>query len=136
MTLDPDTLKRRVKSARELAGLDQRDIGALMKTDGLGRHDVGKWERVDPSAPPMSPARAESLARHTGVPPAWFTEPDHTTLFSEPDEGGRVDQLERAVRDLKAEQVGQASALLRIERLLGDQQAPPQPSARRRKVEG
>jgi hypothetical protein len=90
-----------------------------MKADGLGRHDVGKWERLDPSAPPMSPARAQSLATHTGVPPAWFTEPDLPRLFgaapAQTPEMDRLWETQQAMLEILQEhevQLGGASARL------------------------
>jgi transcriptional regulator with XRE-family HTH domain len=112
MALEPEVVKRRVRSAREFAGLEQKEIGRLMKADGFGIHDVGKWERMDPTAPPMSPGRAQSLSHHTGLPVAWFTEPDLSAILSEPREGDRVADLEArleetnaALRDLAARQL-------------------------------
>lgn len=82
MSLDPDTRAKRVRGARAFAGYEkQPQLGALLKADGFGLHDVGKWERQDPTAPQLSPGRIESLSRHTGLPAIWFTEPDMNRLF-------------------------------------------------------
>lgn len=104
MALNPQLIERRVKSAREFAGLSQKELGARMKNDGFGLHDIGKWERQDPTAPPLSPARIDSLARHTGLPPAWFTEPDTVKLFGRPREDQFVtrEEMNALKRELQA----------------------------------
>lgn len=84
MALDPEEAARRVRAARHLAGLEQAELGRLMKKDGFGATDVGRLERPQDARkppPPLSQGRITSLARHTGVPEAWFTEPDLKRLF-------------------------------------------------------
>ena len=123
MPLDPIELERRVRSARDLAGIDQLELGDLMKADGHGKHDVGKWERCDPTAPPMTKAKARSLASHTGVPVEWFFEPDLSQVFQSPPPVSLeqdVARLHREVREM-GEILGQVPAAQgeALTRLLG-----------------
>lgn len=61
--------------------MKQLEFGLKMGEAGHGQTDVGKWERNEDDAPPMTPSRARSLAELTGVPVGWFFEPDLGELF-------------------------------------------------------
>lgn len=92
MALNPITASRRIKAAREAIGLDQEDVGSRFVSYGFGKHDVGKIERMDPTAPQLTQGRIDALVKITGFPPEWFTEPDLQAVFNKagPTE---VDQL-------------------------------------------
>lgn len=82
--LDRETLARRLKAARELAGMKQSALAKKIAADGLGIEDVGRMERPRESkgAPDLTLKHVRSLSRHLGLPEAWFTEPSLEQLFA------------------------------------------------------
>lgn len=128
VSLSREETARRVRAARELAGLEQFELGELMVRDGFGRHDPGRLERADSPKPPpaMTPARIASLAKHTGLPPSFFTEPLVADLFQSGGEAPAEDQtLGDELASLKTEvrvglsevRIAQEEILQRLERV-------------------
>lgn len=72
--LSSDELGRRIRAARILRNLEQRDLDDLFEQDGVGR-SAGFLERGSPRAP-LNRARLDCLVRHLRVPEAWFVERD------------------------------------------------------------
>lgn len=72
LVLSSEEIRRRIVAARELIGMSQEDLGALLEQEGYGKHDVGRLERRDPKMP-LTPGRRTALAKHLRVPEAWFT---------------------------------------------------------------
>lgn len=138
VALNPETLSRRLVAARALAGLSQKELGVLMKRDGYGSDDPSRIERAGQPNPPRKPppvlhqGRADSVAKHTGVPLDWFFEPDLSKLFATPEASSLqrdVDRLDRHLRELETVLVEaellDAEAIDRILDSL-DTNAPPQ----------
>lgn len=133
MTLNAELIERRVKSAREFAGLSQRELGELMKSDGFGLHDVGKWERQDSTAPPLTRPRASSLAFHTGLPIEWFQEEDLAKILVRESDvnrpassyGDQIADLAEAISERLADPKSPALDDL-IRRLRSTGQQPPE----------
>jgi transcriptional regulator with XRE-family HTH domain len=106
MALDGEQLRRRLAAARELIGLDQDEMGALLKESGLGKTDAKRLER---GAIPFSDSHLDAYARITELPPAWFTAEDWRALIYA--EGspwlvelrGQRDLLQLALGDLRDE---------------------------------
>lgn len=80
MAPDQDTLRRRLTSARELRGLDQRELGDLFEQDGLGKHDPARIERGDLE---MQRVHKDAFCRHLEMPEWWFTV-DEVVLEEQP----------------------------------------------------
>jgi transcriptional regulator with XRE-family HTH domain len=107
--LNEDQVRRRLRAARELTGMSREELGDLLAEDGFGRHDVAALEREKGESAkartvPLTPARRASLARHLGVPEAWFTEPDHQRLFVSDEDSAtreRVEELAGQLADLR-----------------------------------
>lgn len=76
--LPDEEIQRRIKAVRILRGMSQNDLGALLATDGLGKHDVGRIER---GALSMQRAHRESICRHLRIPEAWLTDPNLDALL-------------------------------------------------------
>lgn len=76
--LPDEEIQRRIKAVRILRGMSQTELGALLATDGLGKHDVGRIERGTLT---MQRAHRESICRHLRVPEAWLTNPDLDELL-------------------------------------------------------
>lgn len=72
--LGREELGRRIRAARILRNLEQRDLDDLFEQDGVGR-SAGFLERGAPRAP-LTRARLDSLVRHLHVPEAWFAVED------------------------------------------------------------
>lgn len=49
--------------------MTQKQLGALLEADGLGKHDLGRIERGDLT---MQKVHREALVRHLGVPERWL----------------------------------------------------------------
>lgn len=104
-----------------------------MKEDGFGLHDVGKWERQDSTAPPLTRPRASSLALHTGLPIEWFQEEDlDKVLFQRKSAelpasgyGDQIADLAEAISERLADPESPALDAL-IERLRSSDQPPPE----------
>lgn len=101
--LDREQLRIRVRAARQVAGLSQEELGRLMKQDGFGIHDPAALERKVTSGTTAREinfhrGRRDSIARHTGFPKSWFTEPDHRKLFGDVSE--LRDRLQEALDEL------------------------------------
>jgi hypothetical protein len=69
--LSAEELGRRIRAARILRNLEQKDLDDLFEDDGVGR-SAGFLERGSPRAP-LTRARLDSLVRHLRVPETWFT---------------------------------------------------------------
>lgn len=69
VALAPDEVGRRIRAARELNGLDQTDLAALLVEQGLGKTDAGRLERGDLV---MQSVHRSALARALSVPEGWF----------------------------------------------------------------
>ena len=67
---DPQEVARRLRAARELAGLSQTELGERLTDYGLGKHDAGRLERGDLT---LQKKHRDGLAEALGVPGAWFT---------------------------------------------------------------
>src|SRR5689334_18215876 len=85
--LDHQTVRQRLRAARELRGISQDELGRRMGRDKLNVSDVqfiesaGRKRTTDftereRSVVPLSDKHVWSLARQLGVPEFWFTEPD------------------------------------------------------------
>lgn len=86
VALDSTTLARRIQAARNLSGLKQAELDTLVEED-VGRKDLtGRLERYltspERSLPPFTTELAESIARHTCLPVAWFMEPEIGLAFA------------------------------------------------------
>lgn len=100
--LEPDELARRLISARELRGMEQAEVGDLMKDEGYGKHDVAKMERCDPTAPPLNRGRRIALSEILRVPEWWFTS-DEEDLFAPDGREDGVADLDRHMTALYAD---------------------------------
>lgn len=106
MALKDEELRHRLVAARELIGLDQRQMGAKLDEQGLGRTDAMRLERGRIA---FTPAHLSAYTRITGLPSQWFTIGDVSALFSpalageDPDEAlGTQADVVRALRSLLA----------------------------------
>lgn len=117
MALDPETRSRRIAAARALAGIEkQSELDELLDQDDLGKQVAAKLEGMW-KMPGFTVEIAESLARHTGLPTAWFTEPDLTRVFaSDLELAERLRRLETRLRALEVRREGsRAKAVERAE---------------------
>jgi transcriptional regulator with XRE-family HTH domain len=96
--LTADELGRRIKAARILRNLEQRDLNELFEQDGVGR-SAGFLERGSPRAP-LTRARLDSLVRHLHVPEAWFVNPDIDETIWGPPDTRPAEDLAAVSRDL------------------------------------
>lgn len=129
MPLGPEEIVRRIRAARHLAGLDQKELGRLMKEDNFGAEDIGRIERREPDAPPFGPGRRAAVARHTGVPEAWFTEVDVSRLFREEQPNARLESLEGDVAALREElRATRNQVLARLAQVQGSQEGQSSPA--------
>ena len=78
--LDAPELRRRIRAARELRGLEQADLDCRFAADGLKKQEASRLERGEL---PWTAVRARALAYHLGMPLRWFTEPNIDVLLSE-----------------------------------------------------
>lgn len=130
-------MARRIQAARDLSGIKQADLDALVEED-IGRKDVtGRLERYltkpERSLPPFTMEVAECIARHTGLPVGWFTEPELGNAFlPESDLRSRVDEIETqqaeglAGLDEVRSEIGLAlQRLERVEHALADRRKRP-----------
>lgn len=117
--LEPEEFARRLKAARELAGVKQRELAEVTAAeDQLGIEDVGRLERPsDPKKPPpeVSLKHVQVYARRLGVPEAWFTNPVLPALFNaEASAGAAIELLQRQIDELRDQLVKQAGLLARV----------------------
>lgn len=95
MALSADELTNRIVAARVLRGLEQEQVGPLMKEEGYGLHDIPRIERQEPKAPKFHEGRRRALAKVLRVPESWFTAPADA-MFPEAKENDELrDQLAR-----------------------------------------
>lgn len=129
--LDARTIKERIDAARTLRGLTQTELGDLLHSDGLGKHDVGRIERGTMT---LQAVHRHALCRHLGVPEDWFLEPDLDRLLgiiSSDEIRDRLERIETALDDLAADDGGRVKpsvterARAAAQRLAGTPEASP-----------
>lgn len=117
--LAPEEFARRLKAARELAGIKQRDLAQVTHDeDQLGVEDVGRLERpndLHKPPPEVTLKHVQVYARRLGVPEAWFTEPDLPVVFGSGSSAeSAVVLLQRQIDELRAELANHAGRLTRL----------------------
>lgn len=109
MALNPDLQRRRIKAAAALAGMNLIDFGKALPKHGVGKSAVRQILRTASDNPPsnaqeMTDAAAVAMGKVSGLPPAWFFEPDLSQLFADPETASLrqdVDRLDRHLRRLE-----------------------------------
>ena len=110
--LSPEEQGKRLRIARELAGVSREELGQRFAEEGFGKNDPAAIERQAERTKrtvrrvQFTPARRELAAQALRVPPQFFTEPDYSTLFASDEADGLAQlrrDLESQIQDLKAE---------------------------------
>lgn len=71
-----DSLPKRLRAARAVAGLSLNDLAAQV---GVDRHRLSRWERsVDPIPPLVEPGLIAAVSDATGFPAEFFTDGKET----------------------------------------------------------
>jgi hypothetical protein len=111
--LDQATAKRRVAAAIKLAGTTQAKLGEALSADGLGITDP---ERIMQGKKTIQDNDATYLAKHTGLPKAWFLEPDLDAVFARAPSEGSGSASVLADADLAEALAELAEAQLQLQR--------------------
>jgi len=78
-------LGRRIKAARLLRDVSQRDLATVLATEGFGKHDLGAIERGTKT---LQGAIRRELALRLRVPEQWFTAESIDDVIAWPTLGG------------------------------------------------
>lgn len=111
--LSPDEISRRLKAARELRQISQKEMGELFEGDGLNKSDPGRIERMDVA---MRRSHRDAFVRHLRVPERWLTSNslDELVGLVEPPET-RLERIERKLDELVSQIEGDPGAAFESE---------------------
>lgn len=106
MALDPATQKKRIKAAAALAGMNLADFGRALPDHGVKKSTARQILRTAGDNPPenaqeMTDAAALAMGKVSGLPVAWFFEPDLSKLFADPDAPSLRRDVDRLVHRLE-----------------------------------